>query len=188
MNSMIIAGVILLPGIALVTYAIVIYNNLVSMRNNTDKAWSNIDVLLKQRYDELPKLLEVCKGYMRHERETLEAVTRARSMVAGAGSDDAELEAQNLLSQTLKSLFAVSEAYPDLKADEAFRRLGTRISQIEEQIADRHELFNEYVNMYNVRIAQFPDMLVATKFNFSPRTLWEINPEHRRDVEISFES
>ncbi|MCA1797453.1 MAG: LemA family protein [Desulfuromonadaceae bacterium] len=187
MTGMIVAGLILLVGIGLTTYVIIIYNNLVSMRNNTDKSWSNIDVLLKQRYDELPKLLEVCKGYMQHERETLEAVTRARSMVAQAGSTDAELEAQNFLSQALKSLFAVTEAYPDLKADEAFRRLGTRISQIEEQIADRRELFNEYVNIYNIRIAQFPDLLVATRFKFNPRTLWEINPEHRRDVSINFE-
>ncbi len=188
MTGLIVAGIVALIGIGLITYAIIIYNNLVSMRNNTDKAWSNIDVLLKQRYDELPKLLEVCKGYMQHERDTLEAVTKARSMVAQADSADAKLEAQNFLSQTLKSLFAVTEAYPDLKADEAFRRLGTRISQIEEQIADRRELFNEYINIYNIRIAQFPDMLVATRFNFSPKTLWVINPEHRQDVSISFGS
>ena len=188
MTGLIISGVILLIGVALVTYVIVIYNNLVSMRNNTDKSWSNIDVLLKQRFDELPKLLEVCKGYMQHERQTLEAVIKARSMVADASSQSAEIEAQNFLSETLKSLFAVSEDYPELKADEAFRNLGARISQLEEQIADRRELFNEYVNIYNIRIAQFPDILVATKFNFSPKTLWKINPAHRQDVDISFDS
>ncbi|MDY0211845.1 MAG: LemA family protein [Desulfuromonadaceae bacterium] len=188
MSGLIVSGVILLAGVALTAYVIIIYNTLVSMRSNTDKAWSNIDVLLKQRYDELPKLLEVCKGYMQHERETLEAVTKARSMVAAADSQNAQLEAQNFLTDTLKSLFAVTENYPDLKADEAFRRLGTRISELEEQIADRRELFNEYVNIYNIRIAQFPDVLVATKFNFSPSTLWKINPEHRRDVSIAFDS
>lgn len=188
MSALIVSGVILLAGVALVAYVIIIYNTLVSMRNNADKAWSNIDVLLKQRYDELPKLLEVCKGYMQHERETLEAVTKARSMVATATTQNSELEAQNFLTDTLKSLFAVTENYPDLKADEVFRRLGTRISELEEQIADRRELFNEYVNIYNIRIAQFPDLLVATRFNYSPRTLWKINPEQRRDVNITFNS
>lgn len=95
MTGVIVAGIVTLTVIGLITYVIIIYNNLISMRNHTDKAWSNIDVLLKQRYDELPKLLEVCKGYMQHERETLEAVTRARSMVAQADSAEAELEAQN---------------------------------------------------------------------------------------------
>lgn len=188
MPGLIVSGVILLAGVALATYVIIIYNTLVSMRNNTDKAWSNIDVLLKQRYDELPKLLEVCKGYMQHERETLEAVTKARSMVAAADSQNPQLEAQNFLTDTLKSLFAVTENYPDLKADEAFRRLSSRISELEEQIADRRELFNEYINIYNIRIAQFPDLLVATRFSFSPRTLWKINPEHRHDVKIAFDS
>ncbi len=188
MPGLIVSGTILLAVVALTAYVILIYNTLVSMRSNTDKAWSNIDVLLKQRYDELPKLLEVCKGYMQHERETLEAVTKARSMIAAAGSQDSQLEAQNFLTDTLKSLFAVTENYPELKADEAFRRLGTRISDLEEQIADRRELFNEYVNIYNIRIAQFPDLMVATRFNFSPKNLWEINPEHRRDVTIAFDS
>ncbi|MDD2558196.1 MAG: LemA family protein [Desulfuromonadaceae bacterium] len=188
MLGLIVSGVILLAVVALTAYVVLIYNTLVSMRNNSNKAWSNIDVLLKQRYDELPKLLEVCKGYMQHERETLEAVTKARSMIAAAGSQDSQLEAQNFLTDTLKSLFAVTENYPDLKADEAFRRLGTRISELEEQIADRRELFNEYVNIYNIRIAQFPDLMVATRFNFSPKILWQINPEHRRDVNITFTS
>jgi len=170
-----------------VFWAIGVYNGLVAMRNNIDKAWSNIDVLLKQRYDELPKLIEVCKGYMQHERETLEAVIRARSLVGGARGEQERLQAQNLLTDTLKSLFMVAERYPELKADKVFRQLAARISELEEQIADRRELFNETVNLYNIRLEQFPDLLIARMFGFTGRRLWRIDPEHRRDVEVRFQ-
>lgn len=184
---MIIAlGIVLLVLAGGVLYVIGIYNGLVSLKNNIDKAWSNIDVLLKQRFDELPKLIKVCEGYMQHERETLEAVVKARSLIAGAGSEGEKLSAQNALSDTLRSLFMVVERYPDLKADKAFRQLGARITEIEDQIADRRELFNESVNLYNIRIEQFPDVIVARLFNFSERALWRIDPAHRADVEVAF--
>lgn len=180
-------GILLLLLTGTVGYIITIYNGLVSLKNNIDKAWSNIDVLLKQRFDELPKLIKVCEGYMQHEQKTLEAVIKARSMVQSARGDREKIQAQNALSDTLRSLFMVVERYPDLKADTVFRRLGNRISEIEDQIADRREFFNDSVNLYNIRIEQFPDVLIARLFNFGNRTLWRIDPAHRQDVEIKFQ-
>ncbi len=168
-------------------YIVMIYNGFVQMRNDADKSWSNIDVLLKQRFDELPKLIKVCEGYMQHERKTLEAVIQARSQVSSARGEGEKLQAQNFLTETLRSLFAVTENYPELKADALFRQLGTRVSQLEDQIADRRELFNDTVNRYNIRLEQFPDLFVARTFNFTARTLWQIDPAHRQDVQISFQ-
>ena len=184
--ALVLIAVILLMILGVIGYVIMIYNGLVGLKHNIDKAWSNIDVLLKQRFDELPKLVKVCEGYMDHERETLEAVVKARSQLNQAAGDDARLEAQNQISQALRSLFAVVERYPDLKADTAFRQLQARVTQIEDQIADRREFYNDAVNIFNIRIEQFPDVFVANVFNFTSRTLWQINPEHRNDVEISF--
>jgi LemA protein len=187
MIGWIVLGVVLLLLAGTVGYIITIYNGLVSLKNNIDKAWSNIDVLLKQRFDELPKLIKVCEGYMQHEQKTLEAVIKARSMVQSARGDQEKMQAQNALTDTLRSLFMVVERYPDLKADAVFRRLGNRITEIEDQIADRREFFNDSVNIYNIRIEQFPDVLIARLFNFTNRTLWQIDPAHRQDVEVSFQ-
>lgn len=187
MIFLVFLGVLALLLAIVVTYFITIYNSLVSLKNNIDRAWSNIDVLLKQRFDELPKLIKVCEGYMQHEKQTLEAVIKARSMVQNAGNDRQKLEAQNMLSDTLRSLFMVVERYPELKADSVFRSLGTRISEIEDQIADRREFFNDSVNLYNIRIEQFPDLFVARAFNFVRRSLWKIDPAHRQDVQVNFQ-
>jgi len=187
MTGWIALGIILLLIVALVIFVIMIYNGFVSLRNNIEQAWSNIDVLLKQRFDELPKLIKTCEGYMQHEQKTLEAVVKARSMVNSARGGQQELEAQNMLSDTLKSLFMVVERYPDLKADTGFRQLSNRISELEDQIADRRELYNASVTIYNTRLDQFPDVLIARTFNFADRTLWEINPAHRQDIEVSFQ-
>ncbi len=187
MTGWIVLGVLLLLLAGLITYVIIIYNGFVALKNNINQDWSNIDVLLKQRYDELPKLIKVCEGYMQHEQKTLEAVIKARSMVSSARSDAQKLEAQNMLTDTLKSLFMVVERYPDLKADASFRQLSNRISELEDQIADRRELFNASVTIYNTRLDQFPDLIVARLFNFASRKLWEIDPAHRQDVDVSFQ-
>jgi LemA protein len=179
---LILLGVI----VALIVYLVVIFNGLVRLKHNIDRAWSNIDVLLKQRYDELPKLGRVCEGYMQHERAVLENVTRARAQLDNAGSGTEVIEANNAISQALRSLFAVVENYPDLKADQAFRQLQSRVSQLEDQIADRRELYNDSVNLFNIRIEQFPDVFVANMMKLVPRQLWQLEPEHRRDVDISF--
>ncbi|MDZ4183789.1 MAG: LemA family protein [Desulfuromonadales bacterium] len=186
MSALIILGVLLAISTILCLYGVVLYNGFVQMKNDIDKAWSNIDLLLKQRYDELPKLLKVCEGYMQHEQRTLEAVTRARSQLSSAGSGAEQLAAQNFLSETLRSLFAVTENYPELKADAGFRQFANRISEIEDQIADRRELYNEYVNIYNIRLDQLPDLIIARVCNFTPRKLWAIDAAHREDVKISF--
>ena len=187
MTGWIVLGVLVFIVAALVIYVIAIYNGFVALKNNIERNWSNIDVLLKQRYDELPKLIKVCEGYMHHEQKTLEAVVKARSMVNQARNDEQKVQAQNMLTDTLKSLFMVVERYPDLKADKSFQQLGARVTELEDQIADRREFLNESVNLYNIRLDQFPDLIVARFFNFAKRTLWQIDPAHRQDVKVEFE-
>jgi len=182
----IVLGVMVFVLLVLVLYVVAVYNGLIQLKNSIDRDWSNIDVLLKQRFDELPKLIKVCEGYMQHERQTLEAVIKARSMVGNARGGEQQMAAQNALTDTLRSLFMVVERYPELKADVSFRQLGARISELENQIADRRELFNDTVNLFNIRIEQFPDVLVAKTFNFIRRDLWTIDPAHRQDVTVSF--
>jgi len=177
--------ILLLFAATLLGYIVVIYNGLVRLKNNIDKSWSNIDVLLKQRFDELPKLVKICEGYMQHERQTLENVIKARSMVDKASSESDVINANNAITQALRSLFAVSENYPELKADTSFRQLQSRVSEVEDQIADRREFFNESVNLYNIHIEQFPDIIVARKLNYKPKNLWKIDPADRSDVQIN---
>lgn len=172
--------------IAMIVYVVIIYNGLINLKHNIEKTWSNIDVLLKQRYDELPKLVSVCQGYMKHEQTVLENVTKARAQLDNAQTGGEVLDANNAISQALRSLFAVVENYPDLKADRAFRQLQSRVSQLEDQIADRRELYNASVNRFNIRIEQFPDIFVANLMRLAPRQLWQIDPDHRQDVEIRF--
>ncbi len=186
MTGWIALGIILLLLSGVIFYVIIIYNGFVALKNTINQDWSNIDVLLKQRYDELPKLIKTCEGYMQHEQKTLEAVIKARSMVQSARNEDQKLQAQTMLTDTLKSLFMVVERYPELKADAGFRQLSNRISEIEDQISDRRELYNASVTIYNTRLDQFPDVVVARLFNFENRSLWMIDPAHRQDVEVSF--
>ncbi len=180
--------VIFLAVIAIVLfYSVGIYNGLVKLRESVKQAWSNIDVLLVQRHDELPKLVETCKRYMQYEQETLERVMKARSSVfqaAGRGDVPAVGAAESSLRAGLGQLFAVAENYPQLKADETFRHLQTRISQIEEAIADRRELYNSSVNLNNVRIHQFPDLVIARFFSFKEAALLEFSEEQKRDVDM----
>ena len=173
--------------VVLVVYLIIIYNNLVSLKHNVSKAWSNIDVLLKQRHDELPKLVETCRQYMQYEQDTLEKVMQARASVATAqqnGDISALGSAEGALSMGLGSLFAVAEAYPELKADQSFQHLQARITGLENTIADRREFYNESVNINNVRIEQFPDVILARFFGFKSFTLLEFTSEELVDLDI----
>ncbi len=172
---------------ATVLYAVVIYNNLVSLKHAVSKAWSNIDVLLKQRHDELPKLVETCKQYKDFEQETLEKVMQARSAaqtarqagdVAGVG------KAETAMRLGLGNLFAVAEAYPELKANQAFQQLQARITGLENSIADRREFYNDSVNANNVRIEQFPDILIARLLAFKSADLLEYSDSETADVNI----
>jgi LemA protein len=168
-------------------YVVRIYNGLVALRENVRKAWSNIDVLLTQRHDELPKLVETCKRYMAYEQETLERVMQARSAVfraQGSGDVTALGAAEQQLREGLGRLFAVAENYPDLKADQSFRHLQGRITELENAIADRRELYNEAVNLNNIRIQTFPDLIVARLFDFKAQALLEFTEEQKRDVDM----
>lgn len=171
----------------IVIWAIIMYNGLVVLKHNVSQAWSNIDVLLKQRHDELPKLVETAKQYMQYEQETLEKVMRARSAVRGAqerGDMDALGMAEGQLRAGLMDFYAVAEAYPDLKANTSFQHLQQRISGLENMIADRREFYNASVNINNVRIEQFPDVLIAQLFRFRPYKLLTFREDEIKDVDL----
>ncbi len=174
--------------VLVIFYAINIYNHLVRIKHNVAKAWSNIDVLLKQRHDEIPKLVEVCKQYMAFEKQTLESVMAARNQVSSARQNQnmAKLgPAESMLRMGLGNLFAVAEAYPDLKANDNFQHLQQRISSLESAIADRREFYNESVNINNTRIEQFPDIVIARALNFTPRDLLVFEQREIQDVNLN---
>jgi LemA protein len=185
---MITVLILLVVVIALVVYAAGIYNGLVSLRESVKTCWANIDVLLKQRHDELPKLIETCKRYMQFEQDTLEKVMRARASVSQAseaGNVAAVGAAERQLRAGLNQLFAVAESYPQLKSDESFKQLQSRITALEEAIADRRELYNDQVNLNNVRVNEFPDIMIAQRFGFLPAHLLEFSTEEKRDVDVA---
>ena len=172
----------------LVLYFVLTYNSLVNIKNNVEKAWANIDVLLKQRNDELPKLIDTCKVYMAHEGQTLEKVIQARMGVdAARQTHDIEnlSQAEFGLQASLGGLFAVAENYPDLKADQTFLNLQGRITGLENQIADRREFYNDAVAINNVRISQFPDMIVAGIFNFGRAPMLKFASKELEDVDVA---
>jgi len=179
--------VVLAVLVSVALWAVFTYNTLVALKHTVSKAFSNIDVLLRQRHEELPKLVETCRQYMQHERETLERVIQARNAVAAAsaaGNLGALGDAEGALRRGLGALFAVAENYPNLKADETFRNLQTRISMLENGIADRRELYNEAVNLSNVRVESFPDVLIARFFGFRQHRLLQFSAEEIRDVDV----
>jgi LemA protein len=182
--AILIGLVVILVVVGIFVYLITIYNSLVRLRNDNDKAWANIDVLLKQRHDELPKLIETCKGYMQYEQKTFLAITEARTAFMKASSVAEKAQADNLISGALKSLFAVAENYPELKANNNFMQLQGRISELEEKIADRREFFNDDVNTFNIRIQQLPDVFIARVLSLQRRDLFKVAEEDRRDVEV----
>jgi LemA protein len=173
--------------IVAVGYFVGIYNGLVRVRAAVKLAWSNIDVLLVQRHDELPKLVETCKQYLQYEQQTLERVMQARAAVAGARNSGnlASLgAAESGLRSGLAGLFAVAENYPDLKANLAFQHLQQRISGLEQAISDRREIYNEAANINNVRIDTFPESLLASRYDFPPAQMLHFGAEQRTDVDL----
>ncbi|HEX6927703.1 MAG TPA: LemA family protein [Gammaproteobacteria bacterium] len=182
-TGFIVLGIVVVAAI----YFITIYNNLVRLKHDVSKAWANIDVLLKQRHDELPKLVETCKQYMGYEQQTLEKVMQARAAVFSAreqGDVKALGPAEQQLRLGLGNLFAVAENYPDLKANDSFQHLQARISGLENAIADRREFYNASVNNLNVRIEQFPDVIVARNLGFKSADLLEFTDEEKADVDM----
>jgi len=183
MATLIFIGIIAV----LLFYGIGLYNHLVNVKHAVAKAWANIDVLLKQRHDELPKLVEVCKQYKQFEQATLQKVIEARSQVQAARQQQdipALGQAEGMLRMGLGSIFAVAEAYPELKANEHFMQLQTRITSLENGIADRRELYNDSVNINNVQIEVFPASIVAKLFSFGEKPLLEFSTSEKADVDM----
>ncbi len=171
----------------LIVYGVLTYNRLVTLKHNVKLSWSNIDVLLKQRHDELPKLVETCRQYMRFEQGTLEKVMGARVAVASAqaASDLGALgTAETQLRFGLGHLFATAEAYPELRASDKFKHLQARITGLENAIADRREFYNDTVNLNNRRIQQLPEIFLARFFAFRPHKLLTFSEQEKRDVDL----
>jgi LemA protein len=181
---LVMTGLVLFALVTVITYFIVIYNGLVTVKENIKKAWANIDVVLKQRYDELPKLISVCESYAEFEKGILDRVMKARENYFRAGSVQQKAKASAEISGGLKSLFALAESFPQLKANENFMQLQQRISHLEESIADRREFYNDSVNNYNIRIQQIPDTLVATMLGYRKEDMFQVSEAERKDVEI----
>lgn len=178
----VIVGIIVLIGLVVVG----IYNGLIRARVRTREAWSGIDVQLKRRADLIPNLVETVRGYAAHERQTFENVTRARAMLEQAGTAAEAAQANNFLSQTLRSLFAVAENYPELKANQNFLDLQNELSDIEEKIAYARQFYNRNVSVYNTRIQTVPSVVVANMFGFERFEFFEAPEEGREVPEVTF--
>lgn len=171
----------------IVIWAVSGYNGFVKGKNNVDEAFSTMDVYLKKRFDLIPNLVETVKGYAAHEKETLQAVVAARSQVQSAGTDAERLEAENALTGTLRSLFAVAEAYPDLKANANFLDLQNQLKSVEDDIANSRKYYNGCVKAFNNRCQMFPSSIIAGIFHFEPRTMFEVSSEEEREnVKVEF--
>ena len=186
MTTLIVVGVVVAILVVLVLIVIGIYNGLVRGRLRVREAWSGIDVQLKRRMSLIPNLVETVKGYASHERETLEAVTRARAALQQAGTPGQAAEANNMLTQTLRSLFAVAEAYPDLKANQNFLDLQNELSDTEDKIAYARQFYNTNVLSYNTKTETFPSVIFANMFGFKQAEFFEAEEEARQDVNVSF--
>lgn len=185
MNTLVLLAFLFFGGGA-IAYAILIYNGLVALKNDIDKAWANIDVMLKQRHDELSKLLDCVRGYMDFERDTLQKVTQARSMYQQAVTVDQKVQADQRVTSALRGFFAVAENYPQLKANDNFLLLEKRITDLESQIADRREFYNDSVNTWNIRIQQIPDTFIAAFMNAVPRAMFKVEEADKADVKMAF--
>ncbi len=182
--GIVIVGVVVIGALLLIG----MYNGLIRRRNRVQEAWSGIDVQLKRRSSLIPNLVETVKGYAAHERETLDSVTAARAQLDRAGTVQDAAQANNMLTQTLRSLFAVAEAYPDLKAQESFQHLQSELSDIEEKIAYARQFYNRNVLDYNTGIQSFPQVALVGMFGFQRSEFFEAEDEARADVRVSFSS
>jgi LemA protein len=179
-----VGGVIAAAG--LLSLSVGVYNGLVQVRNNVEKAFQNIDVILKQRHDELPKLVDACRAYMKHERDVLEALTRLREHYEKSDSIDEKIALENEINKKLSTITGRWEQYPELKASQNFLQIQGRVSELETKIADRREFFNDSVNIYNIQIERFPDMLLARVLAYQRHAFLAVPQEDTRDVEMQF--
>ncbi len=179
----IIGGIALL----LIIWLIAAYNGFVKLRNSIEEAFSTMDVYLKKRYDLIPNLVETVKGYATHEKETLSNVIAARNMAASATTLEGRAQGENALQGTLKSLFAVAESYPDLKANANFMQLQGELRQIEDEIANSRKFYNAVVKTYNTKTQVFPSVIIAKLFSFGKKPLFEVGTETEREaVKVQF--
>lgn len=173
--------------VLLVLWLVSSYNGFVRLRNKSEEAFSAMDVSLKKRYDLIPNFVETVKGYAKHEQDTLQAVINARNMAMNADSPEQKIANDNALSGTLKSLFALTESYPDLKANQNFLSLQNQLSRIEEEIAGSRRYYNGVVNKYNTKTEMFPGNILASLFGFKRKPLYEVNSDaERENVKVSF--
>jgi LemA protein len=184
MNTIMIA-VLVFAGL-LVFWVIFLFNGLIRLKNRVEEAWSDIDVQLKRRYDLIPNLIETVKGYAKHEREVLESVTEARTRAMGAQDTKDQVEAENMLSDTLKSLFAVSENYPDLKANQNFLELQRELSDTENKIQASRRFYNGNVRDFNTKIQSFPNNMIAGTLNFKEKDFFEAGEEEKKNIQVKF--
>jgi LemA protein len=183
MFGLILLGIVVVAAI----WAVGIYNALVRLRVQAENAWSDIDVQLKRRWDLIPNLVETVKGYAAHEKETLEAVIKARNIAMAAQGPEARAAAENMLTGTLKTLFAVAEQYPQLRAIESFTKLQDSLSEIEDHVQNARRFYNAVVRDLNTKIAMFPSNIIAHMFNFEPREFFELDSEAERQApKVSF--
>ncbi len=178
--------VVLVVVAVLVAWAIVMYNRFIRLKNRTDEAWSDIDVQLKRRYDLIPNLVETVKGYATHEREAFENVTKARANAMGAQGVEAHAKAENMLAGALKSLFAIAEAYPDLKANQNFLELQRELSDTENKVQAARRFYNSNVRDLNTAVDSFPNNLIARTFNFGKREFFDVDDSQREPVQVKF--
>lgn len=179
--------VVLAVVVLLVLWLVSSYNGFVRLRNKSEEAFSAMDVSLKKRYDLIPNFVETVKGYAKHEQDTLQAVINARNMAMNANSPEQKIANDNALSGTLKSLFALTESYPDLKANQNFLSLQNQLSRIEEEIAGSRRYYNGVVNKYNTKTEMFPGNILASLFGFKRKPLYEVNSEaERENIKVSF--
>jgi LemA protein len=178
--------VVLFVAAGAIGFVLTLYNSLIALKNDVVRAWANIDVLLKQRHDELPKLVRTCEGYMLHERGVFDTLSQARGALMAAKGVGQRADAESQLSKALGQFFAVAEAYPDLKANQSFIQLQNRISDLENQVADRREFYNDVVTTFNTRIQQIPDKYVAEWLSLKPAEWFRAAESDREDVAIDF--
>ena len=165
----------------------IIYNNFVRLKNNISKSLANIDVLLKQRTNEIPNLVKVVQGYMKHEKEVLESLTKARSFLINSNTLSQKAAADNAITGLVKSIFAIAENYPDLKAGENFLKLQKRITGLENELADRREFYNDSVTIYNIRIQSIPDLIVARMMHLNRIDLFKAKEEDKKYMKINLQ-
>ena len=181
------ASMILVILLGVVIFGVIaVYNRLITLKNRIDNAWAQIDVQLKRRYDLIPNLVETVKGYATHEKEVFEKVTKARGQAIQAGNVKEQANAENMLTQTLKSLFAVAEAYPELKANQNFMMLQEELAGTEGKIAYARQFYNDTVMKFHTVIQSFPSNIVASVFGFKERDYFEIEEAHKDPVKVEF--